>query len=67
VEDQGRRGLQGGSPDLPTSANRVEGFAKTSKEDYGEIVDSIALLPKVDVVLLESVGERRPRHRLSYR
>jgi Oxidoreductase family, NAD-binding Rossmann fold len=52
--------FKGGSPDLPTSANRVEGFAKTIKEDYGvEIVDSIdALLSKVDVVLLESVDGR---------
>jgi predicted dehydrogenase len=52
--------FKGGSPDLPTSANRVEGFAKTIREEYGvEIVDSIeALLPKVDVVLLESVDGR---------
>src|SRR5687767_6975289 len=42
---------KGGSPDLPTSANRVEGFAKTIREEYGvEIVDSIdTLLTKVDV------------------
>src|SRR2546423_6926703 len=46
---------KGGSPDLPTSATRVEGFAKTIHEKNGvEIVDSIdALLGKVDVVLLE--------------
>ena len=52
--------FKGGSPDLPTSANRVEGFAKTIREEYGvEIVDSIdALLPKVDVVFLESVDGR---------
>jgi predicted dehydrogenase len=52
--------FKGGSPDLPTSANRVEGFAKTIKEEYGvEIVDSIdALLSKVDVVFLESVDGR---------
>ena len=51
---------KGGSPDLPTSANRVEGFAKTIKEDYGvELVDSIdTLLTKVDVVFLESVDGR---------
>ena len=51
---------KGGSPDLPTSANRVEGFAKTIKEEYGvELVDSIdALLAKVDVVFLESVDGR---------
>jgi hypothetical protein len=51
--------FKGGSPDLPTSANRVEGFAKTIQEYGVELVDSIeALLPKVDVVLLESVDGR---------
>jgi hypothetical protein len=52
--------FKGGSPDLPTSADRVEGFAKTIQEKYGvEIVDSIEeLLQKVDVVLLESVDGR---------
>ena len=52
--------FKGGSPDLPTSADRVDGFAKTINEKYGvEIVDSIdALLAKVDVVLLESVDGR---------
>ena len=51
---------KGGSPDLPVSANRLEGFAKTIQEQYGvELVDSIeALLAKVDVVLLESVDGR---------
>lgn len=53
-------GFPGGSPDLPDSANRVEGFTKTLKEKHGiEIVDSIdELLKKVDVVLLESVDGR---------
>jgi GFO/IDH/MocA oxidoreductase family protein len=52
--------FKGGSPDLPTSANRVEGFAKTIQEKHGvEIVESIqALLARVDVVLLESVDGR---------
>lgn len=52
--------FKGGSPDLPISASRVEGFAATIHEKYGvEIVDSIdALLAKVDVVLLESVDGR---------
>jgi predicted dehydrogenase len=52
--------FKGGSPDLPTSADRVEGFAKTIQEKYGvEIVGSIEeLLQKVDVVLLESVDGR---------
>jgi hypothetical protein len=54
--------FKGGSPDLPTSANRVEGFAKTAHEKFGvELVESIeALLSKVDVVLLTSV-DGRPR------
>jgi predicted dehydrogenase len=52
--------FKGGSPDLPTSADRVEKFAKDIHEKQGvEIVDSIeALLAKVDVVLLESVDGR---------
>jgi hypothetical protein len=52
--------FKGGSPDLPTSANRVEGFAKTIHEEFGvELVDSIeTLLTKVDVVLLTSVDGR---------
>jgi predicted dehydrogenase len=52
--------FKGGSPDLPTSANRVEGFAKTIQDKHGvEIVESIeALIAKVDVVLLESVDGR---------
>jgi hypothetical protein len=52
--------FKAGSPDLPTSANRVDGFARTINEKYGvELVDSIdALLEKVDVVLLESVDGR---------
>lgn len=50
----------GGSPDIPDSRNRLEGFTKTLRDDYKvEIVDSIdALLSKVDVVLLESVDGR---------
>ena len=52
--------FKGGSPDLPTSADRLEGFAKTIREKHGvEIVGSIEeLLTKVDVVLLESVDGR---------
>src|SRR5262245_41401411 len=51
---------KGGSPDLPVSANRVEGFAKTIHDEYGvELVDSIeALVSKVEVVLLASVDDR---------
>lgn len=50
----------GGSPDIPASADRVEGYTKTLREEFGvEIVDSIdALLTKVDAVLLESVDGR---------
>ena len=49
----------GGSPDIPASAERVEGFTKQLAEMGIEIVPSIdALLDKVDVVLLESVDGR---------
>src|SRR5437763_11789103 len=50
----------GGSPDVEASRTRVEGFTKQLREKYNvEIVDSVeALLPKVDVVLLESVDGR---------
>ncbi len=49
----------GGSPDIPSSADRVEGFTDTLSEMGIEIVDSIdELLQKVDVVLLESVDGR---------
>jgi predicted dehydrogenase len=52
--------FKGGSPDLAISANRVEGFARTIRDEHGvELVDSIdALIAKVDVVLLESVDGR---------
>lgn len=49
----------GGSPDLPSSRDRIEGFTKQIDEMGIEIVDSIeALLPKVDAILLESVDGR---------
>lgn len=53
-------GYKGGSPDIPSSANRVENFTKVLREDYGvEIVDTIEeLCEKVDGVLLESVDGR---------
>ena len=52
--------FKAGSPDLPTSATRLDGYANTIREKHGvEIVDSLeALLAKVDVVLLESVDGR---------
>ncbi len=50
----------GGSPDIPSSRDRVEGFTKQVRDDLGvEIVGSIEeLLKKVDGVLLESVDGR---------
>lgn len=50
----------GGSPDVPSSRDRVPEYTKTLEEQYGvEIVDSIeAMLDKVDVVFLESVDGR---------
>jgi hypothetical protein len=52
--------FKGGSPDVESSASRVEGFTKTLQEKWGvEIVDSIeTLCKKVDAVLLESVDGR---------
>ena len=50
----------GGSEDVDASRTRVKGFTDTLRDKHGVvIVDSIeALLPKVDVVLLESVDGR---------
>ena len=49
----------GGSPDIKSSHDRIEGFTKSIRGMGVEIVDSIpALLGKVDVVLLESVDGR---------
>ena len=49
----------GGSPDIESSKNRVEGYTKQAREMGVEIVGSIPdLLKKVDVVLLESVDGR---------
>jgi Oxidoreductase family, NAD-binding Rossmann fold len=51
---------KGGSPDLPSSRDRVEGFTRTLQEKYGvEIVGTIAeLCARVDGVLLTSVDGR---------
>ncbi len=51
---------RGGSPDLPISADRIDGFTKTLREKYDvKIVDSIdELLKLVDAILLESVDGR---------
>jgi predicted dehydrogenase len=53
-------GYPGGSPDVASSANRVEGYTKQLRDEYGvEMVDSIEeLCQKVDGVLLESVDGR---------
>lgn len=53
-------GFKGGSPDIPSSASRVEGYTKTLQEKYSvKVYDSIPELCKnVDVVLLESVDGR---------
>jgi len=49
----------GGSPDISSSASRLEGFTEALRGQGVEIVDSIeALLPKVDAILLESVDGR---------
>lgn len=49
----------GGSPDLPASYERVDGYVKQLREMGVEIVPSIAaLLERVDCVLLESVDGR---------
>src|SRR5262249_60479999 len=49
----------GGSPDIASSRDRVEGYTKELRDKGVEIVGSIdELLPKVDAVLLESVDGR---------
>jgi len=49
----------GGSPDLPSSWDRVKGYTEQLEKKGVEIVPSIdALLKKVDVVFLESVDGR---------
>jgi predicted dehydrogenase len=52
--------FKGGSPDIPASADRVERFATTMREKHQvEFVNSIEeLLPKVDVVVLQSLDGR---------
>jgi hypothetical protein len=50
----------GGSDDLPASKDRVPEYTKQLKDHGVQIVDSVdALLPLVDVVLLESVDGRK--------
>ena len=52
--------FKGGSRDIPTSWDRLEGFTKTLQEKYGvKIVDSIdAVIAESDVVMIESVDGR---------
>ena len=51
---------KGGSPDIPSSIERVEEYTKTLRDKYGvKICDTIEeLCTNVDVVLLESVDGR---------
>jgi len=49
----------GGSPDLPVSIDRVQGFSETVAKQGVELVQSIdQLLPKVDAVIITSVDGR---------
>jgi hypothetical protein len=52
--------FKGGSPDVESSASRVEGFTKTLTEKYGvKLYDSIEeLCANVDAVMIESVDGR---------
>ncbi len=52
--------FKGGSPDVEASASRVDKFTAELRDKWKiEIVDSIeAMLPKVDVVMIESVDAR---------
>jgi predicted dehydrogenase len=52
--------FKGGSPDIPSSANRVEGYARTLREKYDvKFYDTIEeLCQNVDGVCLESVDGR---------
>ena len=52
--------FKGGSPDIASSADRIDGFTKTLTEEYGvQLYDSIEeMCEHVDAVLLESVDGR---------
>lgn len=49
------------SPDIESSVSRIDGYVKTLSEEYGvKMFDSIeAMLPEVDVVMVESVDGRK--------
>ncbi len=53
-------GFKGGSPDVPSSANRVDKYTETLREEWGvKLYDTIPELCKhVDGVLIESVDGR---------
>jgi len=52
--------FKGGSSDIPSSWNRVDGYTKTMREKYNvNIVDSIdAVLAESDVIMIENVDGR---------
>ena len=52
--------FKGGSPDIPASSNRVDGYTAELRDKYGvKIVESIEqLCSEVDAVLIESVDGR---------
>lgn len=52
--------FKGGSPDIESSASRVDGYTKTLQEKYGvEIYDTIEeLCIKVEAIMIESVDGR---------
>lgn len=52
---------RGGSPDIPSSANRIDGFTETLVNDFGiKLCEDIPTLCKnVDAILLESVDGRK--------
>ncbi|MBT6768790.1 MAG: Gfo/Idh/MocA family oxidoreductase [Opitutales bacterium] len=52
--------FKGGSPDIPSSADRIDGVTRTLQEKYGvKLYDSIEeMCRNVDAVLLESVDGR---------
>ena len=51
---------KGGSPDIPSSVSRIEGYTKTLQEQYGvKLFDTIEeLCQNVDAVLIESLDGR---------